>query len=69
MVRFTENFNISVSVAICLFELSNKIRALKIDWQLSDNEKDTLTLEWYKNIIARFDILEREFLRISNVAD
>jgi len=69
MLGFTESFNISVSAAICLYELSNKIRESQIDWQLSDNEKDILTLEWYKNIIARSDVLEREFLRISNVGN
>ncbi|MCF6360762.1 MAG: RNA methyltransferase [Cyclobacteriaceae bacterium] len=69
MVGFTESFNISVSVAICLFELSNKIRRSEVEWQLSDDEKGTLTLEWYKNIIARSDVLEREYLRISNVGN
>jgi len=69
MVGFTESFNISVSAAICLFELSNKIRESEVEWQLSDTEKDSLILDWYKNIIARSDVLEREFLRISNVDD
>ncbi len=67
MVGFTESLNISVSAAISLYALTEKMRSSSLSWQLSDNEKDTLTLEWYKNIIARSDVLEREFLRISNV--
>ncbi len=65
MVGFTESLNISVSAAICLQQLTNTIRTHEIDWQLSDTEKDTLTLEWYKKIIDRSDVLEREFLRIT----
>ncbi len=66
MVGFTESFNISVSAAICLYELTSKARVNNINWQLSDNEKGELTLEWYKKVIARSDVLEREFLRINS---
>jgi tRNA (guanosine-2'-O-)-methyltransferase len=69
MFGFTESFNISVSAALCLYELSGKIRTEKIEWQLSENEKDELRLEWYKKVIARSDILEREYLRISNISN
>ncbi len=65
MYGFTESFNISVSAAICLFDLTDKIRKENIDWQLSENEKDDLRLAWYKKVIARSDILEREYLRIN----
>lgn len=67
MFGFTESFNLSVSAAICLFELNNKIRSEKINWQLSKSEKDLLRLEWYKKVISNSDILEREYLRISNI--
>lgn len=65
MYGFTESFNISVSAAICLFDLTEKMREEKFNWQLSENEKDDLRLEWYKKVIARSDILVREYLRIS----
>lgn len=67
MFGFTDSFNLSVSAAICLYELTSKIRKDKIEWQLSENEKDELRLEWYKKVIAHSDILEREYLRISNI--
>jgi tRNA (guanosine-2'-O-)-methyltransferase len=48
MFGFTESFNISVSAAICLFELTKKLRQLKINWHLSDDEKNELLLNWLK---------------------
>lgn len=69
MFGFTESLNISVSAAICLYEITNKIRSHNIDWHLSDNEKDNLILEWYKNVISRSDVLEREYIRINKISD
>jgi len=65
MFGFSDSFNISVSAAVCLYELTSRARVNNIDWQLSENEKDELRLEWYKKVIARSDVLEREFLRIN----
>jgi len=63
MYGFTESLNISVSAAICLYDANEKIRSNQVNWQLSEDEKDTLRLEWYRKIIARSDVLEREYLR------
>jgi tRNA (guanosine-2'-O-)-methyltransferase len=46
MYGFTESFNLSVSVALSLFELTGRLRASDIDWKLSDDEKERLLLEW-----------------------
>ena len=52
MVGFTESFNISVSAAIILHALSNKLRKeVNIQWQLSKEEKELILLEWYKSSI------------------
>ena len=67
MYGFSDSFNISVSAAICLYELTNKIRTENIDWHLSDYEQDKLRLEWYKKVIDRSDVLEREYLRINSI--
>ncbi|MCB0497729.1 MAG: RNA methyltransferase [Cyclobacteriaceae bacterium] len=64
MHGFTESFNLSVSAAICLYESTLKMRGSNVSWQLSENEKNELRLQWYKNIIARSDVLEREYARI-----
>lgn len=67
MFGFSDSFNISVSAAICLYELTIKARVENINWHLSDNEKEELRLEWYKKVIDRSDVLEREYLRINNI--
>ncbi|HBH47797.1 MAG TPA: TrmH family RNA methyltransferase [Bacteroidales bacterium] len=52
MFGFTESFNISVSAAIILHTLTNKLRASKkINWQLSEFEKESILLGWYKSSI------------------
>jgi tRNA (guanosine-2'-O-)-methyltransferase len=64
MVGFTESLNISVSVAICLSTLLPKIKQSGApDIFLSDTEQLAIKLAWYRKIVRRSDILEREFLR------
>jgi tRNA (guanosine-2'-O-)-methyltransferase len=64
MVGFTESLNISVSVAICLSTLLPKIKQSGApDIFLSDAEQLAIKLAWYRKIVRRSDILEREFLR------
>lgn len=55
MYGFTESFNISVSAAIILYELTNKLRNSSIDWQLSNTEKDIILIEWLKASIKKSD--------------
>jgi tRNA (guanosine-2'-O-)-methyltransferase len=63
MFGFTESLNVSVSVAICLNTLLRTLRQTDIEIGLSDHEKDELRLAWYRKIVRRSDIVEREFLR------
>lgn len=63
MYGFTESLNISVSVAICLNTIMKKLRASDIDFRLTEDEKQFVRLEWFKKIVRRSDLLEREFLR------
>jgi tRNA (guanosine-2'-O-)-methyltransferase len=63
MHGFTESFNISVSAAIILNTLLNKLRNSDTDWHLSENEKELIRLEWFKKIVRRSDLIEREFLK------
>ncbi len=51
MFGFTESFNISVSAAICLYQLITKIHASDIAWQLSSAEEETLQREWLQRIL------------------
>lgn len=66
MQGFTESFNISVSAAICLYDSTEKMRTSKVKWQLTEEKKNELRLQWYKNIIQRSDVLEREYHRINS---
>jgi tRNA (guanosine-2'-O-)-methyltransferase len=63
MYGFTESLNISVSVAICLNTLMGKFRQSQTGLGLSEIEKRVIKLAWYRKIVKRSDILEREFLR------
>ena len=51
MFGFTESFNISVSVALCLYELTLRLRKTNINWQLSESEKEMIMVDWLKKSI------------------
>lgn len=63
MYGFTESFNISVSVAIILNSLAEKLFSSKYDWRLNEEEKNQLRLSWYRKIVNRSDLLEKEYLK------
>lgn len=63
MYGFTESLNISVSAALCLQALVPKMRQSEVPWQLSDEEKDIIRLQWYRKMVRRCEIIEREFLK------
>ena len=63
MFGFTESLNISVSAALLLFTLSGRLRKSEISWQLSDEDKTGIMLQWARNSVKRSETLEREFLR------
>lgn len=63
MFGFTESLNVSVSVAICLNTLLGKLRRSTAPMALSGPEKDALRLAWFRKIVRRSEVVEREFLR------
>lgn len=66
MHGFTESFNISVSVGIFLSQLSTKIRNSKMNWQLSDEEKVAVMLDWAKSAVKNPEFLVNEFFKKKN---
>ena len=64
MRGFTESFNISVSAAICLYELSGKLYNSNLPWQLNETQKLDLQLEWYKKVLRGANALEKEFFKL-----
>lgn len=62
MVGFTESFNISVSAAIILHQLTKMLRKTsEINWQLTPGEKNKIKLQWLRNSLKRSDLLEDHF--------
>lgn len=51
MVGFTESLNISVSVAVSTFHLTTLLRRSSIPWQLDENERSEVKLNWLINAI------------------
>jgi tRNA (guanosine-2'-O-)-methyltransferase len=63
MYGFTESLNISVSAALLLFALSERLRKSNVNWRLSEEEKIEIMLQWARSVIKKSDVMEREFLR------
>lgn len=47
MYGFTQSFNISVSLALSLFNLTRRLKQSDVDWQLSSTESRWLRLRWW----------------------
>ncbi len=69
MYGFTESYNISVSAALVLFTLTERMRKEKVDWQLSETERFETLLEWTRNSINKVGALERRFLEKAKTED
>ena len=61
MYGFTESFNISVSAALCLQYAANALRQHQVDWQLKEEEKKAITLEWLRRSIKNVEMIEERF--------
>lgn len=67
MVGFTESLNISVSVAITLHFLTEKLRKSQaINWKLSEEERQEVMLGWLRTSLKRADLLEKKFQELKN---
>jgi len=61
MVGFTESLNISVAAAIILQDITTKLRASNIHWQLSDQEKKLLFSEWIQKSIKSIEKISERY--------
>ena len=59
---FTKSLNISVSAAIILQLLTEKLRSIELKWGLRDDEKQTIREEWIKKSIKNVDQITERFL-------
>lgn len=51
MVGFSESFNISVSVALCLYELVSRLQRSSVNYTLTEEEQLDLQLTWLQNSV------------------
>ena len=63
MYGFTESYNISVSVSLCLQHLTYKMRQSNINWKLSKNQQNKVMLQWLRNTITSSEELEKKFYK------
>ena len=63
MVGFTESYNISVSAALSVYTLSERLRKSNIPWQLSTEEREDILLEWARRSVRSSENLEHEFFK------
>ena len=61
MVGFTESLNISVSAAIIIQNLTERLRKSSIQWQLSEDEIIEKRLQWAKNTIKDIKRIEARY--------
>ncbi len=61
MVGFTESLNISVSAAIIIQDLTNRLRRSNLDWKLSEEEFLQKRLDWAKNSIRDIKRIEARY--------
>jgi tRNA (guanosine-2'-O-)-methyltransferase len=63
MLGFTQSFNISVSAAICLYQIRNRLLASAHDPGLKEGEKRKIYRCWLRRSVKNCEILERTFLK------
>ena len=61
MFGFTESFNISVSAAIVLHHLTYKLHNSKVKWNLTEEQKEEIKIQWIRNTIKKSELIEKRF--------
>ena len=60
MAGFTESLNVSVAAAIILNDVTTRLRNSKVNWKLSEEEKNEKRLDWCKKTINNVEqIIDR----------
>jgi tRNA (guanosine-2'-O-)-methyltransferase len=62
MFGFTESFNISVSAALAMYELTKRLHdSKKIAWRFTEDEKNELLLKWMKKSLVSSDLILKAY--------
>ncbi len=67
MFGFTESFNISVSASIILHHLTHKLHQSKLNWQLSEFEKELVQHQWLKRTIKKVDLIIDDYCKKNRI--
>ena len=62
MVGYTESLNISVSAAIIIQDITNRLRQSAINWHLTEDEIWEKRLDWTRKSIKDIEFIERKYL-------
>lgn len=60
MVGFTESFNVSVSVALTLQALRQRLLESETNWKLSEEDQVDVKLKWCQRYMRNGDVVRRE---------
>lgn len=63
----SQSFNISVSAAITLHYLTDKLRNSSINWHLSKEEQLDMLINWTLSSIKHNERIEKEILKRMNI--
>lgn len=66
MVGFTESLNISVSAAIVIQDLMNRLRQTSIDWKLTEEELLEKRIDWTRKSIKDIDFITERYLQLQH---
>lgn len=62
MFGFTESFNVSVCAALCMYELTKRMRAEVSDYYLTEAEQTEVYFNWLRTTINKGDLLVERYL-------
>jgi len=63
MSGFTESYNISVSAAITLYTLRQRLELSSLPWKMGADEQNELLLNWLRTTIKMSDQIENKFIK------
>lgn len=62
MFGFTESFNVSVCAALCMYEITKRMRGIVPGYFLTEEEKIDVYFDWLKNSVEYGEALVKKYL-------
>ena len=66
MVGYTESLNISVSAAIIIQDVTNRLRQSDINWRLTEEEILEKRLDWTRKSIKDIEFIQKKFYEVNS---